>query len=81
MEKKPRVREVIKTINIRTCKHKSFFFHLYVVRTQYYPGYRFKVTDEGDKEYKEILLKLSFFQKYEHLSIRFGIMDDRALPF
>lgn len=79
MERYPRT--VLKTINIRISKHKSFLFHLYALRTQTYPGYRFKVTDLGDKEYKEIELKLSFFRKYEHLSICFGIIDDRSLPF
>lgn len=76
-----RVHETIKTINIAWSKHKQFLFHLRILYTQFYPGYRFNAQDEGDKDFKEIIFHLTFNRKIEQIQIRFGIFDDRSLPF
>ena len=81
MERYKRERDIVKTVNILTSKHKSFFLHINIVYTYTYSGYRVSLREVGDKEFNEILFNLTFNRKIERLSISFGIMDDRSLPF
>lgn len=74
-----RHRDILK--NIRISKHKSIVLFIHIVYTQFYPGYRIKAKNNGDKDYNEIFVSLTFYQKIEEMNIQFSIVDERSLPF
>ena len=79
MERYSSCRDIIKTIRIS--KYKSLSLNIHIVYVRYYPGYRIKIENLGDKDYNEIFFGLTFNKKIERMRICFGIIDDRSLPF